>query len=318
MKKILLLVGMLVLSVAAFGQQDSHYSMYMFNGFVLNPAYAGSRDNASAVLLHRQQWVGLEGAPRTTSFSLNTPTANLRHGLGVSFVNDKIGPIGKSDIGFSYAYRILTGENSALALGLSGQVTNFRTTFSNLDLVAVDPVTGAPMYNPSDPSFSGNDLNTWLPNFGTGIYFNSRRFFIGASMPRILSNQLNDDDINGGVSVAQQRPVFFATTGFVLDLGSAVKFKPSVLAKKTAGTDFEFDINGSFLLKEKLWLGVSYRTEDALVFLAEFQPTPAFRFGYAYDRTLTGLNQFSSGSHEFMIGFDFSFQRSDITSPRFF
>ena len=318
MKKILLLVGMLVLSIAAFAQQDSHYSMYMFNGFVLNPAYAGSRDNASLVLLHRQQWVGMDGAPATTSFTMNMPTPNLRHGLGVNFVNDRIGPIGKTDIGASYAFRILTGERSAIALGLSAQVSNFRTGFSDLNLVGVDPVSGAPVNDPNDPSFTGNDLNLWLPNFGTGIYFNSRRFYIGASMPRILNNDLNDDGLNGGISTAQQRPVFFATTGVVVDLGKSVKFKPSVLAKQTQGTSFEFDINGSLLFKEKIWLGVSYRTEDALVFIAEVQPTPSLRFGYAYDRTLTGLNQFSNGSHEFMLGFDFSFQRSDITSPRFF
>ena len=317
MKKILLIVSMLVLSIAVFGQQDSHYSMYMFNGFVLNPAYAGSRDHASAVLLHRQQWVGMDGAPATTSFTLNAPTANLRNGLGVTFVNDRVGPIGKTDIGFSYAYRILMGEGSALALGLNGQVSNYRTNFSDLRLVSVDPATGAPVNDPADPSFAGNDLNLWLPNVGTGIYFNSKRFYIGASMPRILNNQLNDDGVNGGVSTAQQRSVFFATTGLVIG-GKNVAFKPSVLAKKTMGTAFEFDINGSFLFKEKLWLGVSYRTEDALIFIAEFQPTPAIRFGYAYDRTLTGLNQFGNGSHEFMLGFDFSFRRSDITSPRFF
>lgn len=317
MKKILLTLGIMVFSLVAFGQQDSHYSMYMFNGFVLNPAYAGSRDHASAVLLHRQQWLGLDGAPRNTSFSINTPTANLRHGLGLTFVNDRIGPIGKSDMAVAYAFRILTGENSALALGLNAQLTNYRTFFNDLNLVTTDPATGAPV-NVSDPSFSGNELNTWLPNFGTGIYFNSQRFYIGASMPRILSQQLNDDDINNGVSTAQQRPLFFATTGVVVDFGSAVKFKPSVLTKKTAGTDFEFDFNASFLFKEKLWLGASYRTEDALVFLAEFQPTPALRFGYAYDMTLTGLNAYNSGSHEFMLGFDFSFRRADMTSPRLF
>ena len=317
MKKVVLFLGMLMLTLTAFGQQDSHYSMYMFNGFVLNPAYAGSREQASAVLLHRMQWIGMDGAPRTTSFSINAPTTNLRHGLGVSFVNDKVGPIGKSDIGFSYAYRILLGESSALSLGLNGQITNYRTNLNGLNLVGVDPVTGAPT-TVSDPTFSGNDINTWFPNFGTGIYFNSKRFYAGLSVPRIMNQNLYDDDITAGSSAAAQRALFFGTAGVVIDLGKSVKFKPSVLAKKTQGTDFEFDLNGSFLFKDLFWVGMSYRTEDALVFMAEVQPTPAFRFGYAYDRTLTDLNQFSSGSHEFMIGFDFSFRKKDLISPRLF
>lgn len=309
MKKLLFIILGFCLTTGAFAQQDPQYSQYMFNGLVLNPAYAGSRGHFSAVLLAREQWAGMEGAPSTQSISLHGTSRNRKHGFGFSLQNDKIGITSNTGVSAVYAFRIAVAEESFLSFGLQGSLDNYRANFNDVRLdYETDPQI-------SDPAFTGNQVNLLLPNAGAGVYFHTRHFYLGASTPKLIRQNLYDSNTG---SQAVQSPHYFFTGGLVLNLSDAVKFKPSVLAKYQPASGMQFDLNAHFLLADRLWLGASYRTEDAMVFMAEFQLTQVFRIGYAYDWTTSRLNRYENGSHEFMLGLDLDVKRSKMISPRYF
>ncbi len=304
MKKYILLFGFSVMLLGGYAQQDPHFSQYMFNGLVLNPAYAGSRDVLSTTLIYRNQWAGMDGAPKTGTFSIHAPSADQNHGFGLSFVSDNIGASSDATINLSYAYRIKVGKKARLALGLQGMVMNYKLATSEVR-------TGGP----GDPAYTGQDVNLWMPNAGAGLYLNSDRYYAGFSVPHLISNKLNGD-VAGLDSKRYMHSNL--TAGAVFRLGNSVKFKPSFLLKMAPASPLSLDLNASFLFKEMLWLGVSYRTQDAVVFILELQATRQLRIGYAYDLNTSALNAYNSGSHELMIGFDFNFGKKSMISPRYF
>ncbi|MEM0998632.1 MAG: type IX secretion system membrane protein PorP/SprF [Bacteroidota bacterium] len=295
---------LLCLPVGALAQQEAHYSQYMFNTLVINPAYAGAREQASMNLLMRAQWLGFPGAPRSQSFTLHAPSADLRHGFGMLITNDEVGPLSTTGIGFDYAYRIPVGAKARLAFGLQGTLDYYRTGFNALRL---DDAT--------DNSFTGADIRRWLPNAGFGLYFQHERYYLGASVPRLLRNNLADQ---GTDERARQFRHYYFTGGLLLDLSDKVMFRPSTLLKYAGSDGPQIDLNASFLFAERFLAGISWRSEDALVFIAEIWPTRQLRIGYAYDLNTSTLRDFNSGSHEFMVGFDFSFNKNQVVSPRYF
>lgn len=304
--KIILLLAFVLAAASVYAQQAEQYSQYMFNQLVINPAYCGARDNLSATLLAREQWIGLPGRPSTQSFSLHAPTRNQKHGLGLAISNDKLGVT--RDVSFNgiYAYRIHLGEKARLSMGLQGTLTNYR---SDLSGVATGEVGVA------DPAFVGNDINLWIPNAGAGLWFNTERFYLGASIPKILTNTFGDDNTT---LEARQYRHFFITSGVVIPFGSSVQWKPSVMVKSTQAAPFAVDLNSHLLFKEKVWLGASYRIDDAVVLMAEWQISSMFRIGYAYDINISALNPYNSGTHEFMLGMDLNFDNMGMVSPRYF
>lgn len=311
MKKLLfaLMLAILAGNVALQAQQDPMYSQYMFNQLTLNPAYAGKDGFLSSTLLVRKQWAGIQGAPSTQNLAMHAPSANDRHGFGLSVYNDKIGVTNNSSLGLSYAFRIHLGEKARLCLGLNGSVANYRADFNKVRTGSdIDPSIGI------DPSFSNNLVNLWLPNAGAGVFFHTRRFYLGASMPRLLTQSLSTTT----GSVAIQSRHIFATTGLVIGADDAVvKFKPSILMKYQASSGPQFDFNAHFLFVDKFWVGASFRTEDAIVFMAEWNLSQWLRIGYAYDYIRSPLSNMTSGSHEFMLGVDLNFKKTMI-SPRYF
>lgn len=309
MKKITIIALGFMLAVNGFAQQDPQYSQYMFNGLVLNPAYAGTRGHFSAVAIAREQWVNLDGAPSTQSFSFNGTSRNRKHGFGFSLQNDKIGVTSNTGVSAVYAFRIPVAEESFLSFGLQGSLDNYRANFNDVRL----DFAGDPQVN--DPAFTGNQVNLLLPNAGAGVFFHTRKFYLGASTPKLIRQNLYD--ANTGSQAVQVGHYFF-TGGLVFNLSDFVKFKPSFLAKYQSVSGAQFDVNAQFLLADRLWLGASYRTEDAMVFMAEFQITQVFRLGYAYDMTTSSLRSYQGGSHEFMLGLDLDVKRSKMISPRYF
>lgn len=307
MKKHKLIIFLLLLlsGAGAFAQQDPQFSQYMFNGLVLNPAYAGSREHATGVAIFRQQWVGIQGAPQTASLAFHGPSRNLRHGFGGSIVNDRIGVTNNLQFTFSYAYRIPIAEKYWLSLGLQGSLASYRLRNSD---VRTD--VG------NDDAFTGENTSLILPNAGVGAYFNSDRLYVGISMPTLIGNNLFDPD-RGDLSAKKARHLLL-TGGVVFDLGQSVKMKPSFLMKYAPAAPVQFDLNLHFLFVEKFWIGASYRTGDAIVGMLEWQITRNFRIGYAYDYTLSQLTQVNSGSHEAMLGVDFGGLKKNMTSPRYF
>ncbi len=286
----------------AQAQQQAMYTQYMFNGLAINPAYAGSHDALSLTGLARIQWVGIDGAPNTQTFSAHSPVAD-RSSLGLFLIHDNIGVTNQYGLYGSYAYRIPIGEGS-LSMGLQ---VGFNSYSIDLNQVSVQN---------TDPNFSVDDAGGLEPNFGAGLFYSTERFYIGASVPHIVNNEFLSSDINE--SNARQYRHYFLTAGLVFDLGPSLKLKPNFLVKAVQGAPVEYDLNANLLIKEVLWVGVSYRTEDAISGLIEMLLTPQLRLGYAYDYTTSELQDFNTGSHELVLNFRFAFDKSKVLSPRYF
>lgn len=299
-KKIFFALFLLGLAGLGYGQQDPQYSQYMFNGLALNPAYAGSREMLSTTLLYRTQWLQMDGAPTTQTFSAHLPTTDLRHGFGLNLINDEIAVTRNMNAALSYAYRIPMNNDAVLSFGIQGVINQYS---HNLDQVRLN--------NSNDNAFTGNTTSLLQPNAGAGVYWKAKKWYAGASVPYLIPSNLT------GIS-AQKSMHVLGTAGCIIGLGSSVKFKPSTMVKYVPGAPVSVDLNGSFLFKEVVWVGASYRVQDALVFMVEFWPTPYLRIGYAYDKTLSELKAYNTGSHEVMLGFDLNFAKKNIVSPRYF
>lgn len=296
--KYTLLVTMFMGSMLA-AQQLPQFTQYMYNTISVNPAYAGSRETINATLLHRNQWAGLEGNPRTNTFSVHTPLRNERIGLGISYINDRLGFESTNYVYGDFSYTVpVTGEIN-MSFGLKGGFTNYN--LENPDA--------------NDPFFNSN-FNSWSPNFGAGIYIGSNRWYLGASSPRILNTDLNDGEFE-----ALERNSYYGIGGFVVDVSRNVKFRPTVIAKITNGAPATYDFTSSFLLNEKFWIGASYRINDASNFgaLMDYQVSRDFRVGYAYDLPTSTILPYTGGTHEIILIFEPSRKRGGaIKSPRYF
>ncbi|MEM7039966.1 MAG: type IX secretion system membrane protein PorP/SprF, partial [Bacteroidota bacterium] len=260
----------------SFAQQDAHYSQYMFNQLSINPAYAGSRQTIAADLFYRNQWTGFEGAPVTQAVSFHMPFARKRNGFGLNLVNDELGFTQQQWLTASYAFFIPVGS-FRLSLGLRGGVLNYRMNWA--DVRAVDVV---------DEVFQQNPQNMLLPNVGTGMFFSNERFYFGFSVPHILNTAFGETNPAEEL-VARLYRHYFTTLGYVFGTKGNVQWKPSMLLKFVPGAPIQADLNLMALLKGRYWVGMSYRTSDALVFMMDLRVAKMLRLGYAYDYTLSPL-----------------------------
>jgi type IX secretion system PorP/SprF family membrane protein len=294
---------MLFVGLIAFSQQDSQYTQYMYNTININPAYAGSRDALSMFLLHRSQWVGLDGAPVTNNVSVHTPIRGSNFGIGVSFINDRIGPVDENTISADLAYFIQVSENYKLSVGLKGTANLFNLDVNKLNI-----------YNPTDLQFQNSDTD-FSPNIGAGLYLFSDRTYVGLSVPSFFeTNRYNDND----VTITKDRMHFYFMAGHIFDLGENIKFKPALLAKAVEGAPLQADITANFLFYEKFTLGAAYRWDAAVSALAGFQLSDSIFLGYGYDMETTKLRHYNSGSHEIFLRFELFNKYSQLISPRFF
>lgn len=295
---------MIVSTFEVQAQQDAQYTHYMYNTININPAYAGSRGAVSIFGLHRTQWVGLEGAPTTNAFSINAPITNSRLGVGLSFVNDKIGPADENAISVDVSYTVPTSEKYNLSFGIKGTANLFNVDFTKLR-----------RYNITDPRFQNNIDNEFSPNVGAGVYFHSDRLYLGLSVPNFLETKHFDDNSS---SAASERMHYYFIGGYVFDLSSEIKFKPAFLAKAVQGAPLQLDVSGNVLFNEKFSLGVAWRWDAAVSAMAGFQVTRGMFIGYAYDMETTRLANYNSGSHEVFLRFELFKNYSQAVSPRFF
>lgn len=297
-----LLCALLLTHFAGFCQQDSQYTQYMYNTININPAYAGSRGFLSVFGLHRSQWIGIDGAPETNSFSVNTPIFG-QLGIGLSFINDRIGPTEENTVSADISYSIKTSENYKLSFGIKG-----TGNFFNLDAGKLNPAEAG------DLKFQ-NLKNNFTPNLGAGIYLHSKKFYAGVSVPNFFEKTHYNDN---SVSVNEEKMNFYVISGYVFDLNSNLKFKPAFLVKTIEGSPLQADISGNFLLYNKFTLGTAYRWNSAVSALAGFQITEGLFIGYGYDAETTKLRKYNSGSHEIFLRFDIFSRNNRIISPRFF
>ncbi|RZS93100.1 PorP/SprF family type IX secretion system membrane protein [Aquimarina brevivitae] len=316
-KKLLIFIFILIPCCwqCLFAQQDAQYTQYMYNTISVNPAYAGSRGVLSIMGLHRSQWVGLDGAPRTQTLTVNTPIGTKEKlGLGLSIVNDEIGPTSETFFGVDFSYTIPTSEQGKLSFGLKA-----GGHLLNVDLTRLSE------FNENDPFFGSDIDNRFTPQVGLGFYYHTDRFYAGLSAPNLLETEhFNENALSSdsdAVSfLAEERINFYLITGYVFDLSYNLKFKPALLTKAVAGSPVQVDVSANFLLYERLTLGAAYRWDAAFSGLVGFQVSDALMIGFAYDRETTelGRTQFNDGSFEVMLRFELSKKYNRILIPRFF
>ena len=303
MRTKILIFALMLTSYAAFAQQDAQYTQYMYNTININPAYAGSRGVMSVFGLHRTQWVGLDGAPTTNTFTFNTPINNSNLGVGFSLVNDRIGPTSDNTISADISYTVTMNEVYKLSFGVKASGNIF-----NLDTDKLDPS------NPIDPNLQ-NFNNEFSPNFGAGVYLHSDKLYLGLSVPNFLQDsKYNDNE----VAVFQERMNFYFIGGYVFDVSQSIKFKPAILTKMVTGAPLQVDASANFLFFDKFMLGGAYRWDAAVSALAGFQVTDGLFIGYSYDMETTQLRRYNSGSHEVFLRFELFNKVSKMVSPRFF
>lgn len=303
MRKKLLFCIFLLGCCGGYAQQDAQFTQYMYNTINVNPAYAGSRGVLSIFALHRDQWIGLDGAPKTNTISVNTPINNSNIGLGVSLVNDKIGPTNENEFSVDLSYTIPTSETWKLSFGIKGSVDIF-----NLDVSKLNPE------DQGDPQFQNLDSDV-SPNVGAGIYWHSDRAYIGFSVPNFI--QTNRYDAND-VAIYKDKINYYLIGGYVFNFSQEIKFKPALLTKMVQGAPLQVDVSANFLFFEKLTLGVAYRWDAAVSAMAGFQITDGLYVGYGYDHETTQLRNYNSGSHEIFLRYEFFINNGKITTPRFF
>jgi type IX secretion system PorP/SprF family membrane protein len=253
-------------------------------------------------MMSRKQWVGMEGAPMTHTFSAHTPLKNEQAGVGFTVMHDQIGVTSQTNMTGAYSYRIPIG-NGKLAMGLQASFTNYSAQLSSLN-----------MRNNDDPVFQNNDVRSFTPNFGTGLYYYDRKFYAGISVPQLLTP---DNSGRYDITMATQARHYFITAGYLMDLNHHLKLKPNVLISAVEGAPVSYDLNLNLLIKDVLWVGVSSHSFSAYDILTEIQLTDQLRLGYSYGMSSNDLSRFDSGSHEFMLNYVFTFYKNKVVTPRY-
>lgn len=301
-----LVVLLLTVTLTAKAQQHPMYSQYMFNMMNINPAYAGSRGVGTVTALYRNQWEGIEGAPKTVSVGIDMPINEKKIGVGFQVYDDKLGIERTSGFNASYAFRIHLSESGTLSLGLQAGLLNYRANY-----------TESVLFQPGDPAFSQN-ISGILPATAAGIYYNSDKFYVGVSTPALLKTKIDYDGVANVTGVTGRDMHLYLASGFVMNLNRDLVLKPSILVKAVSGAPIEYDMNANLWISNIIAFGFSYRTGDAYVGMTELQISKQFRIGYAYDKTFNSLGTFNRGTHELMLRFELRSNTGNVASPRYF
>ncbi len=301
------LIVALICPLLLSAQQDPQYSQYMFNPLSINPAYSGSRGVMNGALVYRNQWVSFPGAPNTQVLAINTPLRKGKVGIGFELIRDQIGPKNTVAGYASYAYRIPLGKGK-LAFGIGAGFMNYRINWDQIS------------YKDQQDYYAQlSAMSTTLPDFKFGLYFNNKKTYAGFSVTHL--NTPNYGTLVGDtvVTTASLRRHAFATFGRAFALGSDFTFCPSIIARSVVSlSSASVDVNLNFRYKEIMWFGVSARSEQSMVIMAQYAISEKLHVGYSYDMSLGRLKSYHSGTHEIMLGFNLNLFQSDIMSPRYF
>ncbi|HWS60278.1 MAG TPA: type IX secretion system membrane protein PorP/SprF [Flavobacterium sp.] len=305
MKKILFTAFVVLLTfIDAQGQQEPQYTQYMYNLNVINPAYAGFKENLSFGLLYRKQWVDIQDAPTTMTFSGSSPVGK-NVGLGLNVISDKIGPSETTNLNADFSYGLNLGGGHRLAFGLKAGATF-------LDLSLLDINNSLPDAN--DPAFSENISETYF-GLGAGLFYSADKYYISFSIPNMLNTPYYESN---NIEYGQTAMHYYLSGGYVFDLNPNLKFKPTVMLHSAFDAPLSLDLTANFLINERLELGAAYRIEDSVDFMINYAITPNLKIGYAYDYLLSDLNVTTNSSHEVVLLFDLNFPKKVSQSPRFF
>jgi type IX secretion system PorP/SprF family membrane protein len=306
MKKTYLLIAVVLLTfVDVKAQQDPQYTQYMYNMSIMNPAYAGSKENMTGGVLYRKQWLDIEGAPTTGTFFINSPVGK-NVGLGLSAINDKIGPVEETNVYADFSYTLNLGDDRRLAFGLKGGVTMHKIDFNTIYPTLPDI---------NDEAFNGPNPNKSFLNIGSGLFYYTNKYYVAASVPNMLkSNYLDYSGRRFGTETLH----YFITGGYVFDINSDLKFKPSTMIKSAINAPVSVDLSANFLFNDKFEVGGTYRLQDSFGAMVNYAVSPSLRIGYAYDQIVSDLKVTTPSSHEIMILFNLNFPKKVSQSPRYF
>jgi type IX secretion system PorP/SprF family membrane protein len=281
-------ITLLFVGTTVFAQQDPQFTMNMFNRLYTNAGYAGSNNGICATALHRQQWVGFDGAPATTVVNVDATVKALHGGVGLSILSDKLGAQYSGGVNLSYAFRLALGPGT-LGIGIEGGVL-----FNTLDGSQLNPI------QEGDPNIIAGKSNGVAPDLGFGVYYHTDKLYAGISAKHLTAPTLNFED---GSTLSEYTVArhYYAMAGYTWDINPTWGLAPSVFLKTDAAST-QFDINLRALWKNMVWAGVSYRIDDAVGIMAGVN-IKGFKIGYSYDVTTNRLNGYSSGSHEIMLGY---------------
>jgi type IX secretion system PorP/SprF family membrane protein len=289
----LALMAMLFCTEKISAQQDPLYVQYIDNLLVINPGFAGSKADGKMLLVSRNQWVSVEGAPKTYSLSYSTPIKNKNIGLGFSMMNDKIGPQQQTGVYFDYSYFLKVSEKYRMGLGLKGGVSFYRSALSELDPINPDPI------------FSKDIYKNFLPNLGVGMYMFSENTYFGISIPKLIENKITRDDYETGY-VQKEKIHFYYVMGGQFKLAEDFDMKTSSMMRLAKGAPLSVDITALAGFKELVWVGAMVRFTAAYGFIAQFQVTNRMVIGYSYELPVQQISNFSNGTHEIMFGYNFN------------
>ncbi|MDQ0108150.1 PorP/SprF family type IX secretion system membrane protein [Chitinophaga terrae (ex Kim and Jung 2007)] len=303
MKKYLMrTLGATVLCLCAWNikaQQQPLFSQYMFNGMVINPAYPSMDESSSLTAVGRNQWVGVDGAPKTATASFYTPVKATNTSLGFSLMNEKITVNSQTAVNLNVSQRVKLSEKIYLAMGLKGGMTQYREDNSRLSI--------------SDPVFANNQ-SYWKTDVGFGFMVFTDRFFIGLSTPIFKSF-----DLGSKMNKVVVESHYYLQTGYLLNINNDVKLKPNILLRQVKGAGFQYDLNMNILLKNLVWLGASWRSEKTITGLVQVQLTKNLQLGYSYDSPMeSNLKGAQTVSHEVMLNYRFSWSKWKVVAPRYF
>ncbi len=305
MRRLTLGIWIFLIPLHVCGQLYTISDHYVHNALAINPAYSGSQDALSTTILYRNYWVGFEGSPKTVSLAIHTPLNNERVGLGFFIVNDNIGVSNETSFIGNYAYRIDLGYGK-LAFGLGFGLTFTSTAWNKLDAQDAD-----------DELLTDNFSNAVVPNFSTGIYYTTKKYFIGLSVPLFLSHVYDSKTDKYSIRNDFTEYNYFCNAGYIIDLDPNIKFFPSLLVKYHQGNATQIDINSQVIIKNRVWLGISYRSKNILVGMLQCQINNQLRIAYSYGFSIGKIGQYNNGSHEIMLNYVFNYA-AEVAGPRQF
>lgn len=314
MKKLSVILLVLLLPILLAAQSDQHNTMFMYNKLAYNPAYAGSRDITSISAIYRDQWDGIDGAPKTISISGDAPVGSYmkpfrKVAVGASLTSERLGVETNTVIKAYYAYRIPL-KRSVISFGLSGGGSFYSAAYNKLNI-----------YQLNDPNFSYNIRNSFLPNFGAGAYWWGDNYFAGFSVPNMLEDYYDKKEVKVNNKIARQIRGYYINGGYVYDLNETVKLMPQLLARYAVNGDYKLpfsaDINLSAVMYDRFMAGFTYRTDNSFEVILHVQATKNINVGYSYDYMLSGLNGYNGGTHELVVGYDIVRDNSKYQTPRF-
>lgn len=289
------------MSLNVNAQQDPQFTQYFDNALFVNPAYAGSTGMLSATTIHREQWVGFEGRPSSTTMSLHSPLSYESVGLGLTAVRDVIGPLSQTMFYGDFSYSLKLTKTSKLAFGLKAGLNLINSQTSSLSTT-----------QSGDVNLMNNMRNRVNPNFGFGMYYHSPRFFAGISTPKLIEQSIDGTETN------KEKRHYFAIVGAVLSVSKDWKIRPTSQIKATVGAPMSIDFSVAGIYSDKIWIGSMYRLNAAYGVFAQYQINPQFRIGIASDFSATKIRKYNYGTFEVLLSYDFRYNKQGIRSPRYF